>query len=82
MQEKHQQRLAAKSSDNQNSDSDKSSEQLIGRKPSKMFTPITFDDGDKQNTNSKVTTTKRKFTPVVFDLDSKEEGKKSTSCVR
>ena len=74
MQEKRQQRLGTKSDDIKNNDSDKSSEQQSNR--NKKFTPIVFDEDDKQNRTNKVITTKRKFTPVVFDLDDKKEPKK------
>ena len=91
MREKQQKRLAEQQSAEQHlaeqQPSDDTSEQP--RKPGKKFTPIVFDDSEKNRTKNdndivKTATTKRKFTPVVFDLSNKkeEEPKKSTGVKR
>ena len=91
MREKQQKRLAEQHSAEQHSaeqqPADDTSEQP--RKPGKKFTPIVFDDSEKnrmKNDNDivKTATTKRKFTPVVFDLSDKKEAepKKSTGVKR
>ena len=79
MREKQQKRLAEQQSADKHSaeqqSADNASEQ--SSKPRKKFTPIVFDDSEKNRTKNdndvKVATTKRKFTPVVFDLSDKKE---------